>query len=310
MYRNLISKMTDFLSSISKTDWMTFITSLMGAVIGAGAALYVHYHEIEQQKQRDKDQQNSTEQNKLKYLDFLMKDSNKIIISYVNNSKRIVTSYNNNPFVIPDYITYPAHSLNTIANKINQEDYYLSSVNQIHNNDDIAEIFPIYNTLYQQHKEAVDHYSSEVKNLIDNKNKYRKSLYSLIENINQLMIENQIKKMSNDDKIINSKLYTLIDSLNVILTQKDPNIWLRDSPNLLINPVISILDPLGEVSHRKLLLQAYQVREDYEMTTSHMRNVVEDTDRHRILMEQLVERINKISQPLREYINNIKNANH
>ena len=291
-----------------RADWRSMDVSYKGAIvaafIGVVSTLAVTALTDWLERKRAEDEQSSTEQNKMKYLHFLVEDSFKTIASYTEHAKKLESNFKQNPFDIPDANLYVGHSLNTIANKINQEDYYLASVNQI-KNDSINELLLMYNTLDKSYSLATQHYQNQVPLLVADKDKYKAELNGLIESVNIYLLSYDSRKLKGVEKVIYDQINTLMGEFTVFKNSTSTDQILRDSESIYVNKLIVILDPKGAVTHRPLMRQAYGARKAYLEYVGRMAGVVESADFSQRIMNSLVYRIKTFGKPLHDYVINL-----
>lgn len=280
-----------------------FGAGLIGSVVGGLFTLFG----IGIQSWLEGRKESETEKNKLVYLNFLLEDTYRAVTWYDSSAQRVLRSVEKSPFIIPDFPLYPIHSLDAIVNKINQEEYYLAFVNQTKNKS-LTEVLLICNALYKQFSNASDHYKAEFKPLMDEKATYLNMLDSLSESLNQYYIRTgEGKGLIGDEAIIHRGLTSLSDSVKKLYAMRESsflgyNQMLYDSKRILIVPMVKVLDPRGEVSHRRLLLQAISVGRQHEKYVGRIRNVVGVIERNRMMMNQLTDTVRVVSKPLKDYI--------
>ena len=258
-----------------------------------------------------KDRQDSldklkVEQNKMRYLHFLMTDTDIMLSRFHWNTRHLQESFKANPFVIPNYIDYPAHSVEVIATGINQEEYYLSSVRQLKSND-IAEIFPLYNTLYILEKKAREHYSGQFSLLIENKIKALESKAELVRSVEYYLLDTDLKSVTPEERYVYSKLQEFNNQVNFSIPQNiSPDEEMLFHKNNIINPLVFILQSHKKIkSLRGLLLQAYNTLASYNTYVYQLRNVVNFIVGNDNEIKYVTSRIKPLSQSLNNYVHRL-----
>ncbi|MVM39313.1 hypothetical protein GO730_20010 [Spirosoma sp. HMF3257] len=274
-----------------KAAWIATLTTLL--VVGLQSW---------QQKKRDEEQQNSTEQKKMKYLNFIIQDTYKIVEFYNSNSQKLVNTFNINPFLIEEYSHYSAQSLEVIVNKLNQEDYYLASTTQL-KGDDIAEVFLIYNALYLQIKDTKGHHIAEMEKLKQTQDDFSNSISDLQESINKLLLTKNFN--SDKEKLGQRQLNELMGKIKPIILKDQPyKSRLFDSKNVFIEPVIKTLEPYDGIEGdlRNVLLKAYDARIKYNLCVVHLRNMIDYITTNGKEINYEITRIKELTEPLEAYI--------
>ncbi|AUD05555.1 hypothetical protein CWM47_29155 [Spirosoma pollinicola] len=302
---NSLAESRHFLFSITRAEWLSLLGTMAAALLAAVVSLYVVYLQNTQQRNRDDEQQKTTEQNKLQYLHFLINDSFKTIEFYRLSVENAKESYKRNPFVIPDLNSYVPHSLNSIANKINQEEYYLASVNQFPKNESgfgIAELLQLCNALNDNYTKAFSEFSLQFPLLIEDKDKYRSALEELIEIVNQYILENKVDDLTGSDKINYIRINEIMGALKNNPPDFKGNEWLKISNDLLIVPLNLTLQDQGKPNLRKIYNQsrhALDLRVNY---IGRIYNVVNSLEINRSIQQDILGRIKNVGAPLEVYI--------
>ena len=300
----LSNYLQSFYKNTSSDGWMSLWGSLIGAVIGAAIALFVVYIQNQQQKSRDQEQQITNEQNKLKYLHFLIVDSFKTVTMFAYATAEFRKSFDRNPFVIPSFGSYPAHSLNAIATKINQEDYYLASLNLLES-DKVGEVFLLCNTLYEDYRKVTEHSREEFPKMIERKDAFKNSLKELSENVNQYTIKHKGSKISIHQQVEVLQKNTA-QIYNSILISNDQ---LKESNEKYLIPLIQSLESSDTEEDRKLFYQARSVNENYLGCIGHLANVVADKERSSEFMKDMARKITDVARPLHDYVTTLESKN-
>ncbi|MBD2753742.1 hypothetical protein [Spirosoma validum] len=304
--RQLLYRTKIAIDSTYHVYWTSLDLSIKGALIAAFVSLLVVYIQKEQQDKKDKDQQTQTEQNKLKYLNFLINDSYKTLDYYNEGVISMVKNYKENPFVVSNLPTYVPYGINSIATKINQEEYYLASVNQFKTGE-VAELLQLYSHLNFQYTLAVDHYKKEFPILINLRDTYYDNLTNLTKSVNQFILSESKKKLTGNEKVIFDEINALAGEVNNNLTiQTNQDIWLKDSKVAFVEKLERILDARGMALHQNLLKECKSVKIEHAKYLSHSFNVIGGMEISRRNQQDMLKRIKKTGQPLFDYIESLK----
>ncbi|MCK8495911.1 hypothetical protein M0L20_28855 [Spirosoma sp. RP8] len=274
--------------------------ALIGAIVTFSGFIIQYYIE----KYKDSEKERQTEENKLVYLDFLMSDSYKIVLRFNQNYENIRKHQKDNPFEIQEPIQYTDHSLVSISEKINQEDYFLSSVRQLHSID-VAEIFKLLNSLSFTYKRGADAYIDEYHKLIERKAKYIDNLNNLVLEVQELI---ELGSLNNgEDKRISNRIAVIQNNYFNYKNSHKINELLYKSDSLYILPIAVALDNAKSITARQTRLSAIYADKEYGDYFIHMNNVVSFADSCRAEMNRNVVMIKDISSPLVEYVETAKN---
>ncbi len=214
--------------------WSHLDVTLKAAFIGAFVSFIGFYISDRLTRKKDREIQIINEQNKMKYLQFLIDDSFNAINSFDSTGRKIFQNHINNPFLISDLAVYPAHSIDAIANKINQEDYFLASINQLKDYQ-LVEIFRLYNTLNVTHKGILDHYATSVPKIIDAKDQYVNAIEELRSALNSYLNRANKRVMSGNESIALSDLRTIASKVDEYhKSRPNAQVWLHESRDLMV----------------------------------------------------------------------------
>lgn len=293
------------IASFYNTYWASIDTNLKSAIIAAVVTFVGIFLQNRHERNRSEEQQRTTEENKLKYLQFLITDSFKVLEFYRLSALGMEDSARANPYVIPALITYVPHSLNTIANKINQEEYYLASINQI-KSEEIAELFQLYNSLNDSYTKAVDYYGVQFPLLISDKDAYRTGLSVLIESLNEYLTDNEEEALVGDPKIIYQYINTLMGNINNAHLDFQGNEWLRDAKGMFVETLNASLLGQGDPQLRNIYKETRTALELDRNYRDRMFNVAENFKTNRLLQEDLLKRIKGVGAPLDAFVKTLK----
>ncbi|GAB3225928.1 hypothetical protein GCM10027423_62560 [Spirosoma arcticum] len=233
-----------------------------------------------------------------------MEDTYILIESYNTDTNKLIASVNSNPFVIPSSYLHSPHTLNTIAHKVNQEDYYLSSVNRL-KNVDVPHIFLMYNNLDEVFSKATAHYRTEFPLLITDKDIYKKALDELMDAARQYRIALNVRARNPSEDIILTKLNTAIPLVPPLLNSlAEQDKWLKDSRWVFIEQMKEIVP---ENVNRVLAMQIQEAIYSHDMYVSRMNNVVDLRHQSMDSMNGLLDAIKRIAAPMTNYIKGLKN---
>lgn len=286
------------------TDYISAVVSLLSAFIGAGVALLVYRNSIRDQKKKEAEQKDSFELTKLKYLHFLMLDTFKSIKILINAFESFTYQLRNNPLETPTIVDTPAISLSRIANRINQEEFYHASVNQLHN-DSISEIFLIFDNLDEQIKDSIEYYTKHRQKIHDARSKNGSSYSALNEAVVDLLNKiDQLDFKDQKDKI-KQGIITILSEVEYE-GQKGSSIgyfYYVPLHEIFSIPLANILLPykyLPEVD--KVLKLAQILHENFTYVLNSNQVMAEEILEFRNRINQTTIMLNSVAKPLREFV--------
>ncbi|WP_152125056.1 hypothetical protein [Rudanella paleaurantiibacter] len=284
-------------------SWLSLHDPTMkAAFIGAFVALVGFFIQDFLARKNERAKQIEVEQSKMKYLHFLITDSYKAIESFDSTATNVVRSFQENPFVLPGFGLYPAHSINAIANKINQEEYFLASVSQMKNYK-LVEIFLIYNTMNEGYKRITEHFVSEAPKFIQAKDQYLNLIEELRSASNAYLQSTVGRQLDEREKIALSKIRELSVNLQNYHNASPPlQVWLYESNQIFVQPTFNIVREHGNQHHQELFNISVRATIQHSKVVDHMRNIVSAVDNNRKEMNSQIAYIRELTKPLNKYI--------
>ena len=295
------------------TDWISAIVSLLSAFIGAGVALLVYRNSIHDQKTKDAEQKDSFELTKLKYLHFLMLDTFRSIKILLDAFESFTAQLASNPLETPTIQYNPTISLSRIANRINQEEFYHASINQLHN-DSISEIFLMFDNLDEQIKDSIDYYTEHRQRIHDTRSKVGPS-YSIL---NEATIDflgriDQLDFKSHNDEIKRA----IIAILSKVEYEGNKGsaigpFYYVPLHEIFPIPLVNLLLPyksLPEVD--KIIKLAHILDANFTSVLNYNRVMAEEMLNFRDRINQTTVRLDVVAGPLKEFVKtHLSNSGH
>ncbi|GAB2550032.1 hypothetical protein [Spirosoma aerophilum] len=263
-------------------------------------ALYIYYTGQKKATNKEAKSKVDTENNKLKYLHYLVDDSLRPIETFSFETDKLQSMYHHNFFVLPPFNRIIPHSMNTISNKINQEEYYLASKNRI--DEDISELFKVYNSLYDNFIKSVAHYDENRPLLVKDKGAYNEALNKLVKLYTDKTNELMVGATTHAEAVVLNKLQSLSDVIPDEENRRWNMSWMLNAHNSFIKPLIHILSNSPDSNTEDLLQKSKEVKELYTDFRSFVFNVVDSLKISKDHQKGMVDIIVERRKPLDAYI--------
>lgn len=281
------------------------MSALIGAMIGGFFTCLGVYLQIRQQKIAENAKQVKEEQDRMIYLHYLIQDS---YLTTEKIAEQAISPTRGNPFIIGGLGSVPINnSVKSIAEGINQEQYFLASLNQL-NDKSFGEIFSLYNDL-----------NTRIKNIIVRNDKIQSSFvgekYSVLTirdklfNEIKIYINRSIDKDSpnhNRQRIYNDLKNVLIEHEKKVIEAFQEEYQARGL--WIYHDIVQILKEGDTEEEKQLLVMAQETyNEDYNFRTRST-NMYNSMITEGAQMKDVLKSIRAKAIPLENYIINMKNG--
>ncbi|GAB3050479.1 hypothetical protein [Spirosoma pulveris] len=270
--------------------------------LAVAVPLYIYYRGNQYIRKKEAKQKADAEKSKLHYLYFLVRDTLSAVDILSENLESLEKNRNVNLLKNPKLQIKPPISMQRIAEKINQEEYYLASVNQI-KWEGIADIFILF-----------DYLNHQVNNLITLHNKYAGindgMRESFAKNVNSFKVEyffvlNGIGKSDlkqDQKKVLANEMLELYSIFQQKVEEKGSNGHQYISKEVIL-PLINLLEPYREIQEFKtLIIKAVDIRREQAQIEAHVSYHISGLLKIIQNMQELKVEKEKALQVLQEYV--------
>lgn len=250
--KSFLLKIATIMPNFIQNDILSteLMSALIGALIGGLFTCLGVYLQIRQQRIIEDSKQIKEEQDKMIYLHYLMRDSYSTIEEIARKS---ISPSTGNPFLIGGLGSVPLNnSVKSIAEDINQEQYFLASINQLKDRR-FGEIFSLYNDLNTRIKNIIAR-NDKIQNLfVDEKYNVLAARGKLFNEL-RLYVHRSKDGISNNNK--RQKIYNDLNNILLEIEKNERGSFQEDNYEKGLHLYYSIVEILkeGDTDEEKALL--------------------------------------------------------
>ncbi|AUD00961.1 hypothetical protein [Spirosoma pollinicola] len=242
---NIIFQFGEFAAAEESKFWDYFFQFLT-VITAVGVPLYIYWRGQVDQIKNERQRKSELEESRLKYLQFLVNDAVLSLGTTFEIMPGIYTEHAKDPLEIPSITEKPPVSIQRIANKITQEDYYHASINRIPG-DDISNIFILFDFLdnslieFQKHHNKV---ASDTERLRVEQAGAMNEFVNQCKEVRRNLAKYDLKGRHED---ISTKFNSLLNRFWALMDRKDRHDHQR-IPNLLLYPIRELFEEFDHVN--------------------------------------------------------------
>lgn len=301
---NFIFQFGEFAAAEESKFW-DYLFQFLTVITAVGVPLYIYWRGQVDQINNEKQRKSELEESRLTYLQFLVNDAVLSLGTTLGIMPGIYNEHAKDPMQIPAITEKPPVSIQRIANKISQEDYYHASINRIQGAD-ISNIFILFDfldnllTAMQKHHDKV---SSDTERMRVNQavemNEFINQCKEVKRNINSY-------DLSGKNTEIRDKLENLLSGFWAVMNQRNKYDH-QHVPNILLHPIRNLLEAFDHID------EIASIRIEAQNLINSQIFIVEQNKAHINALHSMVAEMQKAYDqespkliPLKQYIETLK----
>lgn len=283
------------------------LSALFGALIGGLFTLAGVAYQFSKQSEVETAKTEQVERDKMIYIHHLIRDSGKYVKKFEEQSKDQVQygdRFNLGGLPLP---FRNDGSVNVLANRINHEEYFLASLNQLHN-ENFGDIFSLFNLLDLKIKESENRYNHEIELLVEEKGRVMNDVKGLFDEIEFYVDKHKGEKLSIQRRELYDNMVGTLTNIKNLKAQYPIDIfWTGNSYKIIYNTVVH-LKKANNQEDKNLFYKAQEVLNRYLEYDRRYTSLSNWLSTDQAVITELMAEINKKAVPLNNYINKLNHG--